>query len=116
MINENENINELRILLNDNLYFSENKTLKLKELLLKSNLKEINIKEFMGLDKKEYPSLNAKRVLYKRILDKCGFKIEKRIIPHLRKRIIRNCLNYIPEFRFKTFWFIILKNDNGKKQ
>jgi len=102
---------DLKQLLNNGFCFNENKVLNLKRILLDSGLKEFNFKDLMALDKTSYSQKRFKIDTYKRVLKKIGFIIEKRKKAFIRKRIIRNCLNYLPEYVFKTFWFIKIQDE-----
>jgi hypothetical protein len=106
-----DTIEKLTILLNNGYAFNEQKVLTLKKILLDSDLKEMNIKDLMNLDKTKYTTAKAKRIIYTNALKRIGFKIDKRKKPFLRKRIIRNCLNYLPEYVFKTFWIIKIQDE-----
>jgi len=97
---------------NTNKKFREKTLIKFKEILINSNLNELNLNNLMDLDKRVYTSRKNKRLIFTNALSKMGFIIEKRKKAFIRKRIIRNCLNSLPEYVFKSFWIIqINKND-----
>ena len=112
---ENTTTEALKEVLNNGYSFTEQKVFSVKNILLRTDLREINLKDLMALDEGVYKKNKYKTLIYKNAIKKMGFNIVKRKKEFLRKRIIKNCLNYLPEYVFKTFWIIQLKQ-NGKHE